>query len=398
MGIKVVELPSSPPPRPASKPQETAVLTVNGVEFDDWESVFVQGRWADPFTYFRFAAAERDPVFGKQPYDVPLWEKLQFKPGDKCTVSLAQVQVVSGVIEIRQAAYNATSHGVMLQGKSVTAWAARSSVDTKTGSFDGKNILQVAQEVLAPYPVGIKTVGTLDLKPFVHLQNEHGELIWDFLERLARPRGIVMGSDAHGNFLLIGPHTFPTVTQLIEGQNIKSCQCTIRHDMTYEQYDTRAQGTATDSRSGSDMSDLHATVASRITTQPYSKLITAAEQPVTTQPEVQARVENERVWHDDTEVQATITVQGWLYNESRLWTPGDQVFVRSPMAMLNQDMKIQNVTFTQDSTNGTETVLDLVLPGLLKGSPNFDPSPPPSQPPTPTPPEPQPQPPAPIEE
>jgi prophage tail gpP-like protein len=112
-------------------------------------------------------------------------------------------------------------------------------------------------------------------------------------------------------------------------------------------------------------------------------LITAAEQPVTTQAEVQARVENERVWHDDTEVQATITVQGWLYNESRLWTPGDQVFVRSPMAMLNQDMKIQNVTFTQDSTNGTETVLDLVLPGLLKGSPNFDPSPAPSQPPTP---------------
>jgi hypothetical protein len=51
--------------------------------------------------------------------------------------------------------------------------------------------------------------------------------------------------------------------------------------------------------------------------------------------------------------------------------------------MLNQDMKIQNVTFTQDSTNGTETVLDLVLPGLLKGSPNFDPSPAPSQPPTP---------------
>ena len=101
---------------------------------------------------------------------------------------------------MRQVAYNATSHGVMLIGKSVTAWAARSSVDTKTGSFDGKNILQVAQEVLAPYPVGIKTVGQIDLTPFVHLQNEKGELIWDFLERLARPRGIVMGSDCARQF------------------------------------------------------------------------------------------------------------------------------------------------------------------------------------------------------
>ena len=72
-------------------------------------------------------------------------------------------------------------------------------------------------------------------------------------------------------------------------------------------------------------------------------------------------------------MQATITVQGWLCNEGRLWTPGDHIFVRSPMAMLNQLLAIQNATFTQDSTNGTETVLDMVLPGLLKGKLNLDP-------------------------
>jgi prophage tail gpP-like protein len=358
------------------KPQETAELTVNGVKFDDWETVFVEKRYGDPFSFFRFTAAERDPVFGRA--TPPDWTKLQFKPSDPCTVTLAGVQVINGIIEIRQVAYNATSHGVMLIGKSTTAWAARSSVDTKTGSFDGKNILQVAQEVLAPHPVGIKTVGTLDLTPFVALQNEPGELIWDFLERLARPRGIVMGSDAFGNFLLIGPHTFPTVTQLIEGQNIKSCQCTIRHDQSYLEFDTRAQAPATEDQSGTDISQLNATALSRITTQPYSKLITPAEQPVPTQAEVEARNNNERIWHDDTEVQATITVQGWLYNQTRLWTPGDHVFVRSPMAMLNQVLAIQKVTFTQDSNNGTQTVLDMVLPGLLRGRLNLDPSPAPS--------------------
>ena len=152
----------------------------------------------------------------------------------------------------------------MLIGKSLTAWAARSSVDTKTGSFDGKNILQVAQEILAPYPVGIKTVGQIDLTPFVHLQNEKGELIWDFLERLARPRGIVMGSDSEGNFLLIGDHTFATVSELIEGQNIKSCQCTIRHEQTYQKYDAVAQSSGTDDRSGTEASEMFANVFSRI--------------------------------------------------------------------------------------------------------------------------------------
>jgi prophage tail gpP-like protein len=360
------------------KPQETAVLTVNGVKFDDWETVFVEKRLNDSFSYFRFTAAERDPVFGQA--TPPLWEKLQFKPGDRCTVALAGVQVIDGFIETRQVAYNASSHGVMLVGKSTTAWAARSSVDTKTGSFDGKNILEIAKEVLAPYPVGIKTIGVLDLTPFVRLQNEPGELIWDFLERLARPRGVVMGSDAFGNFLLIGPHTFPTVTQLIEGVNIKSCQCTITHLQTYLQFDTRAQAPATQDQSGTDISQLNATALSRITTQPYSKLITPSEHSVPSQAEVEARNNNERIWHDDTEVQATITVQGWLFNQTRLWTPGDHVFVRSPMAMLNQDLALQKVIFTQDSNNGTQTTLDMVLPGLLRGSLNFDPSPAPSDP------------------
>ena len=377
------EAPQPPPPvspySASPKPQETAVLTVNGVKFDDWESVFVQKRRGDSFSHFRFTAAERDPVFGQNSYDVPLWQKLQFKPGDHCTVSLAGVQVIHGYIDVRQVAYDATSHGVMLHGKSVTAWAARSSVDTKTGSFDGKNIQQVAQEVLAPYRVGIKTIGNLDLTPFVHLQNEHGELIWDFLERLARPRGIVMGSDAKGNFLLIGDHSLPTVTELIEGRNIKTCQCTIRHDQTYTNYDGRAQGTATDSRSGTDMSELHATASSQVKGQPYSKLITASEQMVTSVAEVQKRVDSERIWHDDTEVQATITVQGWLRDNTHLWKTGEHVFVRSPMAMLNQALGIQDVTFTQDSNNGTETTLDLVLPGLLRASPNCDPSPASSQ-------------------
>ena len=70
-------------------------------------------------------------------------------------------------------------------------------------------------------------IGQLDLTPFDKLQNEKGELIWDFLERIARPRGVIMGSDSQGNFLLIGEHSLPMVAELIEGQNIKSCQCII---------------------------------------------------------------------------------------------------------------------------------------------------------------------------
>ena len=172
----------------------------------------MQQRWADSFTYFRFTAAERDPIFTKQG-SFPAVAKAAVQARTiRCTILLAGQLAVTGFIETRQVAYDANQHGVMLIGKSWTAPAARSSVDTKTGNFDKKNILQVAQEVLADYPVGLKVVGTLDLTPFDKLQNEKGELIWDFLERIARPRGVVMGSDEAGNFLLIGEHANPIVS------------------------------------------------------------------------------------------------------------------------------------------------------------------------------------------
>jgi prophage tail gpP-like protein len=354
------------------KPEEIAVLEVNGQKFDDWESVWVQSKMNDPYTYFRFTAAERDPVF-KVPNTFPQWQKLQFKPGDQCTITLAGQLACTGLIEIRQVAYDAHQHGVMLIGKTNTHAAARSSVDTQTGNFDNKNIQQVAQEVLAPYQVGLKIIGSLDLTPFVHLQNEKGELVWDFLERIARFRGAIMGSDEKGNFLLIGDHNYTRVADLIEGVNIKSCQCTIRQDQMYMNLDAHGQTSASDDNAGPQASEMKATAQGNLPF-PYCKLITPCEVPVRTQAEVQKRADTEKKWTDGTEVQANITVQGWLRDGASLWKAGDQVFVKSPMAMLNQELKIRTVTFTQDNNNGTETILDLVVPGLLNGNLNLDPS------------------------
>ncbi|UGY12528.1 hypothetical protein HAP48_0001960 [Bradyrhizobium septentrionale] len=353
------------------KPQEVAVLEVNGQKFEDWESVWVQHRWADSFTYFRFTAAERDPIINKKGGPFPLIAKLQFKPGDQCTIDLAGQRAVSGYIETRQVAYDAHAHGVMLIGKSATAWAARSSVDTKTGNFDKKNIVQVAQEVISSYGVGLKVIGLPDMTPFDKLQNEKGELVWDFLERIARPRGVVMGSDSQGNFLLIGDHSGAVVAQLVEGQNIKSCQCVITHEHTYTEYRVDGQAPASDDNSGTAASELTGKVGG--SSPVFSKLITAAEQPVKTQAEIQARAKNESVWHEGTTIQATIVVQGWLRDGSSLWRAGDDVFVYSPMAMLNNNMKMQNCTFTQDNNTGTLTTLDLVNPELLRDRANFNP-------------------------
>jgi prophage tail gpP-like protein len=340
------------------KPEETATILVQGGEkFDDWESVFIQHRWTEAWPIFRFTAAERDPI-------PDLWTKLQFKPGDMVAIRLGTVLAITGVILTRQTSYDANNHGVMLQGAGLSWYGARGSIITKDGNFDGMTFEEVAHKVIAPFGLKAEKVGKLNEIPFVKLQVETGETLWNFLERIARPKGIILGSDHHGNFLLIGEHSRPVTATLVEGHNILRCQCTIDRQQMFHEYRVRGQTAGGDNKQGRDASEQEATVKGKI--ERYSPLLTPSEQPVWSLAEIADRAKNEAVWHEGTEVKATITVQGWFRPGGGLWRTGDNVSVYSPMAMLNMVLKIETVTFTQDSSSGTLTQLDLVAPWLLK--------------------------------
>jgi prophage tail gpP-like protein len=337
--------------------KEQATLIVGGINFMDWESVLVKLRWGDAYSYFRFTSVERDTPAN-------MFYKLQFMPSTPCLINLGGVNVIDGVIEIRQVAYAAEQHGIELQGKSLTAKVAHSSVNTTTGSFDGMTFKQVADKVLSTYGSKIIGIGTLNGIPFDKLQNQPGESVWDFLERIARPRGIILGSDSFGNFLAIGDHTNPVLnTQLIEGQNIKKMQCIFEDSVTFNEYVVTAQAAASDDNAGTAASELRGSWGG--SGWPGSLLITPSEQPVKQIQEVIDRAKNEAVWHEGTKIEATVTVQGWFRDDVNVWWPGDNVFVYSPMCPLNMMMTIQDVTFTQTPQGGTETELYLKQPWAL---------------------------------
>ena len=341
--------------------EETATIVVNGRRFSDWETVMVQHRWNEAYPVFKFTTADQIEV----PMD---WRLLQFKPGDDCAIYLGGQLAITGVIITRQVAYDASNHGVMLDGVGITWWAHRASIvpqgNEPVGNFDNMSFQQAAQQVLAPTGIQLVTVGTLDATPFVRLQSEPGETIWAFLERIARPRGIVMGSDHLGNFLAIGQHTFSPTADLIEGVNIKKAQVTITSQDLYSKYIVYGQTAASDDQNGTDASEQKGEVGG--SSRRYSPRLTTAEQPVWSQAEVQARAAAEAIWSEGTIIQATITVQGWMRPSGGLWKAGSDIRVWSPMAMLDMVMKVQSVTFMQSRQEGTESVLDLVVPELLR--------------------------------
>jgi prophage tail gpP-like protein len=343
--------------------EEIAVLTVNGQTFQDWESVWVRHRWHEAFHQFKFTAVERDPM-------PQYWTQTQFKPCDFCQITLGGQMAINGMILTRQTVYDANSHGVQLSGVSLTYWGHKSSVWTDTMNFDGMTFEQIARKVMEPYNMNIKVVGQLDTKPYEKLSAQYGETIWDFLERIAREKGIVLGTDADGSALLIGQHTKPIVSDLIEGVNILRCNCTIDVAPKFRHYAASMQKAGSDQSSGSADSQI-IKIAQGTGCYPSFSL-TPGEHPGD-EDDAQKRANYEARWHEGYSVTAQVTVQGWLRAHGSLWTVGDNVYVQSDMAMLHQVLKIQQATFMQDSKSGTTTTLDLVVPWLLGDRPGYNP-------------------------
>jgi prophage tail gpP-like protein len=345
-------------------PEEVATVIINGKRFVGWESVYVQARWKDPNPVFQFVVAENDPTTE--------FARLQFKPNDFVTVYLGGQLAVSGYILRRQTAYDASRHAVQFYGVGLTWFAARASIIDKTNKFDGMTLEQVAAKVLAPFEAGLKVVGKLDEKPFEQLAADPGITVFEFLDKIARERNAIFGSDHRGNFLLIGDHVNPIVWNLVEGKNIKHCECTISIENIRDDIRVWGQRPANDEVNGADAAHQEATAHGMDI--PHSPLLIPMEQPVFTIAEVAKRAATEAKWTNGTYVTAVITVQGWLRGGIALWTPGDNVIVTSPMAMLfGEKMTINCATFTQDSEGGTNTQLELVMPWLLLDEPNLSP-------------------------
>jgi prophage tail gpP-like protein len=359
---------------PYPNPLEIAEITSGGIKFSNWETVWIQERWGDSALLFRFTCSEFSPM--------PVaWTALKFLPGDFVDITLGgQKEVTNGLITDRQVAYDANSHSVELSGRSYSWHPYRSSVDTPDMNFDGLTFEQVARKVLARYGVAPVVKGQLNPRVFEYLQAQIGESNWDFLESIARPRGIVLGSDHEGNVLLIGDHPDAPIADLVEGVNILKCQCVFSIQNTFWVYTMRNSTQASNDIHMSAASEQEATANG--TGPTGSNILTPAEHPTRHPDELKEMVNNEAKWSQGTVIKATITLQGWMRpGTTELWHAGNTVRVYSPMAVLDMALAAQNVTFTQDRNSGTLTTLELVVPWLLnKKLPYVDPFAP--QPPT----------------
>jgi len=339
-------------------PHEVAQLIVSGQMFQDWESVYVQHRWQEGWPTFRFTAAEG----AKQPFE---YAKLQFKPGDQCQIVLGNQLAVTGIITQRQVGYAGTEHGVQLSGVGKQWAASTSSVpsDNNQNNFDNMNAVAAGKKVVSSVGGNLKIIGVVDPTPFERLQSQPGELVWDFLDRVARMKGASLGSDHFGNLLLIGKHHHGISQELIEGKNILKMQAVFSIEQMYGLYKLTGQYRVEENKSMNAVAHVQARAYGAKNIGRQIEYVT--EQPNETPAQAQKRVNYEALYSDGTQLTCHVTVQGWLRDGYNLWRCGDNVSIYSPMVPINLGMKIKTATFTQDSKGGTITLLECVLPWMI---------------------------------
>lgn len=343
------------------KPEEVAVIVAAGQRYQCWQQVEVFRDYREIVSEIRLAVAEIGDFKGG-------WKSMRLKPGDECQAYLAGRLVATGRVSVRQAAYDATTHGVRFIVQSKVADLANGTVEAKPGQYRKYTLEQIANSVLGPFGIKFSINGAPDGadKVFDRVSVQVGETPFELIERLCRMRNLHMVDDHRGN-IVAQRGAGPLVADLTEGGNIVSAQMIWREDQAVDRIKATGAMPGNNAAWGDD-ARANAATATNPAFNRYRPLVIVAEQPGDKR-DMQMRADHEVDVNVGGMMSVEVRVQGWLRDGSRLWIEdiGKSVSVYSPM-LFPQDrltLAIQSVTHAQNDKDGTSTTLGLVLPSAL---------------------------------
>ena len=341
--------------------KELATLEVNGKLFNNWTSVRVEQRWTDVFPTFVFECTEN--------VQVPLTVSgAQFAPGDVVRVFLGGAPAVFGYITERQVGYDQGQHGVRLIGCGDTIDLVNSSVPLdKLNGHDGKSLEQLAKSLSEHLNIDVQKRGDLDGTPFQNIQILPGETPAQAIERYAKMRATLIGSEANGGLLLVGPHPATTLGWLTEGINILKANCVVRDQMVYHKTLVVGQDVSGEQKSGDPQNKQAEQLDGNSTRK--RELVVVAD-IADSQHGIKKRAEMEKIFSEGSVLEAQITVQGWFKDANKsddLWRAGEYYNVTSPSLILyDQVLGCAGCTYEQ-TESGTTTTLQMVRPIHMNG-------------------------------
>ncbi len=347
-------------------PDEIAVLTINGQEYRDWETVWVKHAYKEPpFYTFRFTCSEGMPLAQD-------WWGLRIRPGDFCKITLGGQPAFTGLVHTRQVFYDGRRHHIEIQGASQVLMLNYAHVTDQSMEVNNSDYLTYARRMLAGTGINITVEGgSLPNDKFDRLSNAHGVTIMEALELPLRALGpYVFSSNLQGDLVVIASSPTGGQDTVREGREILEGREIIYNPGIASGNFSVGQRPGGDQSSGAAVSHTPFNAGPTADLIPQAvKMVFPLEIPNWKNEFLSTRNQVDSYWQNEDWITVWITVQGWKRPSGGLWYRNQQVDVVSPMLIMrgNENLHAKSVTFTQDDQRGTRTVLELCNTQAMQG-------------------------------
>lgn len=336
-------------------------------------NIIIEGK---EYTDFTSASVTKsiETLAGSFTFDATSTEKINFpiKVGSACQIVVKGTQVINGHIEKLTINYDATTHSIQIKGRERTA----DIIDSTLGSGSSTefktpiSLKLITEKILQTLNLSdIKVIENIALKQFQqdNPSTEYGTSAFEFLEKYAKKRQVLLTTDGDGNIVFTRAPTQKYKTALILKQDAASTilSGSIIYDETKRFHDyfcatqdnpsgstqffknakesVDSSGTATD-KSIRDSRIYH-----------FEANFSSASETLNDRCKWESnfRRAQSKIWN--------YTVQGHIAeDDNMIWKPGYLVRVIDEFSNTNSILLISAVTYTEDLSEGTKTKLKIV--------------------------------------
>lgn len=339
----------------ASGEDDQIVLKINGQDFDGWTNIEIETGLKECCSIVSMPVSER--WAGKTP-PTP-W---QIKPFDNVTVTIGGELVLTGYVEEYNPSYSASDHNVRISARSKPCDLVDCMPDMGAGQFLNNKLDAIARAICAKF--GIDVVVEADVgDPFPDVMIEKTETGFQFLEKLARQRSVLLTDNEKGNLVLTQAGKGGDASgALIEGDNILAASANLSARNRFQEFTVYSQlPVMDDGQDAQNDIDGHATDPN---CPRYRRLAEMSEDPLS-KAEADARAKWRKLHNIAEDTQATITVQGFRQRDGKLWKKNQNVPVKSPMLALDRKMLTASIKFSMSNGGGRQTHIAVAPPELF---------------------------------
>ena len=289
-------------------------------------------------------------------FDMKTFEELakDIQMQDKIEIFIDGDKFLTGYIEGFASEIDGNQSSLSFQGRSLTADLVDCNPEIDGSYFKNKNYKEVVNNIISKFGIKLKT--SLDTGVIKYTAINQGETCLDYLKRITAKYGYILTTNEHGDLVIENKST-GSLKGVLHQDSSRIIRATRSSNYAnrFSKYICKSQDKKTTTQGVYEDTGV---------TRYRPKVIT--EEGAGTSPTERAR--NEALRSTGEAIKVAINYKGHrLENTNELFEIGKEIYVYYPRLRIDQKMLIENISFSQDQTQGIITDINLVDPRAYYG-------------------------------